>query len=116
MQHGLSQLKTIKIRVRKNISLFQKYKKFFSNSKYFKLLEQPKNCSSNYWLQAMILKKNDKNLRNKILNFTNKKKFETRPAWALCHKLKIFTDHQKMRLKITNKVHNQIINLPSNFI
>ena len=92
---GLSQLKSLKKRVRKNISLFQKYKKFFSNSKYFKLLEQPKNCSSNYWLQAMILKKNDKNLRNKILNFTNKKKFETRPAWALCHKLKIFSDHQK---------------------
>ena len=113
---GLSQLKFLKKRVKKNISLFQKYKKFFLNSKYFKLFEQPKNCSSNYWLQAIILKKNDINLRNKILNFTNKKKFETRPAWALCHKLKIFSNHQKMELKITNKLHNQIINLPSNFI
>ena len=112
---GISQLKSLKTRVKKNINLFKKYKKFFSSSKYFRLLEQPKNCSSNYWLQAIILKKNDKNLRNKILNYTNKKNFETRPAWALCHKLKIFSDHKKMSLKITNRLHNQIINLPSNF-
>ena len=112
---GISQLKSLKTRVKKNINLFKKYKKFFSSSKYFRLLEQPKNCSSNYWLQAIILKKNDKNLRNKILNYMNKKNFETRPAWALCHKLKIFSDHKKMSLKITNRLHNQIINLPSNF-
>jgi perosamine synthetase len=112
---GISQLKSLKTRVKKNINLFKKYKKFFSSSKYFRLLEQPKNFSSNYWLQAIILKKNDKNLRNKILNYTNKKNFETRPAWALCHKLKIFSDHKKMSLKITNRLHNQIINLPSNF-
>ena len=39
---GLSQLKSLKKRVKKNIDIFQKFKKFFSNSKYFKLLEQPK--------------------------------------------------------------------------
>ena len=94
--------------------MFKKYKKFFSNSNNFTLFKQPKNCTSNYWLQAIILKKNSKDLRDKILNYTNKRNFETRPAWALCHKLKIFSNHKKMPLNITNKLHNQIINIPSN--
>ncbi len=112
---GLSQLKSLKFKVKKNIELFKKYENFFSNSSNFTLFRQSKNCLSNYWLQAIILKKNSKYLRNKILKYTNKKNFETRPAWALCHKLKIFSDHEKMSLKITNRLHNQIINLPSNF-
>ena len=111
---GISQLKSLNTRIKKNIILFKKYEKFFSNSKNFILFKQPKNCVSNYWLQAIMLKSNNKNLRNKILKHTNERNFETRPAWALCHKLKIFSYHKKMTLKITNKIHNRIINIPSN--
>ena len=111
---GISQLKSLNTRIKKNIILFKKYEKFFSNSKNFILFKQPKNCVSNYWLQAIMLKSNNKNLRNKILKHTNERNFETRPAWALCHKLKIFSYHKKMALKITNEIHNRIINIPSN--
>ena len=111
---GISQLNSLNTRLKKNFIFFKKYQKFFSNSNNFTLFKQPKNCTSNYWLQAIILKKNSKDLRNKILNYTNKRNFETRPAWALCHKLKIFSNHKKMPLNITNKLHNQIINIPSN--
>ncbi len=59
---GISQLKSLKNRVKKNIILFKKYDKFFSNSKNFILFRQPKNCKSNYWLQAIMLKRNSQNL------------------------------------------------------
>ncbi len=111
---GISQLDSLKSRIKNNIILFKRYEKFFSNSNNFILFKQPKNCTSNYWLQAIMLKRSSQNLRDKILNYTNKRNFETRPAWALCHKLKIFSNHKKMQLSITNKLHNQIINIPSN--
>lgn len=111
---GISQLNSLKNRVKKNVMLFKKYEKFFSYSNNFRLFKQPKNCKSNYWLQAIILKKSSQNLRDKILDYTNKRNFETRPAWVLCHKLKIFSNHKKMILSTSNKLHNQIINIPSN--
>lgn len=111
---GISQLNLLKNRVKKNNILFRKYEKFFSNSNNFEIFKQPKNCKSNYWLQAIMLKKSNQNIRDKILKYTNKRNFETRPAWALCHKLKIFSNHKKMILSVTNKLHNQIINIPSN--
>ena len=71
------------------------------------LFREPKQCKSNYWLQTIILNKKNKNLRDKILNYTNKMGLETRPIWCLLHKLKPFKNCQKMNLKISEDLEKE---------
>ena len=110
---GYSQIKSLKLFLKKKRELYNKYRKNFSKLDFVTLLREPKKCKSNYWLQTIILDKKNKNLRDKILNYTNKKGLETRPIWCLLHKLKPFKNCQKMNLNISEDLEKRIINIPS---
>ena len=110
---GYSQIKSLKFFLKKKRELYNNYRKNFSKLDFVTLFREPKQCKSNYWLQTIILNKKNKNLRDKILNYTNKMGLETRPIWCLLHKLKPFKNCQKMNLKISEDLEKRIINIPS---
>ena len=113
---GLSQLNKLKsILVRKK-KLFLSYKKEFEKYSEFIILGQPKDCKSNFWLNALILKKSSINLRDKIISRLNYNGIQARPCWKLLHRLKQFSNYPRMNLSVAENLEKKIINIPSSSI
>jgi len=112
---GLAQLENINKIIKNKRNLYFLYKELFSNIDEIDLFKEPPNCKSNYWLQTIILKKQNKKLRNNILIHTNQKQIMTRPVWKLLHKLKPFKDCPKSPLPKAMSLENRIINIPSSY-
>ncbi|OUU25787.1 MAG: hypothetical protein CBB97_09100 [Candidatus Endolissoclinum sp. TMED37] len=113
---GISQIKKLSKLLLIKRKIFLKYKKFFKNNIYFRLIEEPKNCKSNHWLNTIFIFNSNLNLRNKIISETNKKGIGIRPVWKLMHKIKHLSKYPKMNLKNSEKLEKGIINLPSSSI
>ena len=110
---GLAQFEKIHIFLRAKRALFKKYFNVFNKMKGVSLYKESSNANSNYWLQALILNKNDVNLKNKILKESHKKLIYTRPVWRLISELKPYKKNQKMNLSGAKEIYNKTINLPS---
>lgn len=107
---GLAQLENIQELLNQKRSLFQLYKTFF-NRKNIQLIEEPLNCSSNYWLQAIIL--NNKIERDNFLNYSNEKGVMTRPIWSLLNKSTMYKNSFYTTLENSEWLENRVVNIPS---
>ena len=112
---GLAQFENINKIINSKRKLFQKYNKLFSNIDEIDLFKEPRYCKSNYWLQTIILRKQNMKLRDDILQLTNKKNIMTRPVWKLLHKLKPFKNCPKSPLPKALSLEKRIINIPSSY-
>ena len=112
---GISQLKKLNKYIKHKRKLFQKFNQLISNSSDYYILNEPKNCRSNFWLQTIVLKKSSKYKKNQILANFHKKKILARPVWTPLHKMKYLKKFPKMNLDNTNDLENKIINLPSSY-
>jgi len=92
------------------------YKKEFEKYSEFIILGQPKDCKSNFWLNALILKKSSINLRDKIISRLNYNGIQARPCWKLLHRLKQFSNYPRMNLSVAENLEKKIINIPSSSI
>ena len=110
---GIAQIKKLNYFVDKKRKLYKIYEKMFNGNIYFKLLKEPVNSKSNYWLQTIILNEDNIKLRNKIINSSHKDGIKIRPVWRPIHKSKHLKHCPKMDLKNTNSLENRILNLPS---
>ena len=110
---GYSQIKRIKKILKKKRKLFNFYKKAFEKNLYFKLINEPKNSKSNFWLQTILINEKYSNYTKKILKDLNDRKIYIRPGWELMNNLKYFKNCPKMNLSIAKKFCKRIINLPS---
>ena len=98
------------LKIKKNI--FKDYKKIFANYKEVIILNATKDSISNNWLNTIVIKDNKINRDNFIKYLYNKKIF-VRPIWKPLHTLKHLKKFPKMNLKITNKIYETAISLPS---
>jgi len=110
---GCAQLEKLPFILDKKRKLFDTYKKVFESIKEVSLMSEPIGCSSNYWLQTLILQNGFENQLEKILEVTNANGFMTRPVWKLMHLLEIYKDNPKMDLTSSEKLAHKIINIPS---
>jgi perosamine synthetase len=99
--------------------LLQKRKLSEAYSSFFKHLEiefvtEPKNCISNFWLNALVL--NDKVEQNSFLEFMNSHDIMVRPAWQLMNRLEMYKECQCDSLKNTEWLADRIVNIPSSVI
>jgi perosamine synthetase len=88
-----------------------KYTEFFSKFADMKFIEEPKNASSNYWLQAVLLK--DKEERDAFLEFTNNNGIMTRPIWRLMNELEMFKECQCFDVSNSKYLEERVVNIPS---
>lgn len=88
-----------------------KYKLFFEKHTDIEFFNEPENCQSNYWLNAVILK--DKQSQLNFLQYTNGHGIMTRPIWELMNKLPMFKDCQTDGLKNTEWFADRVVNIPS---
>ena len=77
---------------------------------------EPKNCSSNYWMQLLVLKKDFSKFRDRIVQDFNKNGIGSRTCWSLTSEFPMFKDCPSMDLSISKGISDSVINLPSNFI
>ncbi len=110
---GLAQLEKLNKYLISKRNLYIKYKKIFSKIEDIKLFKEPEFSKSNYWLQTIVLNKPSLNLRNEILEYTNKNKIQTRPVWKLMHKFNWLKNSPKSNLKNAINLEKRIINIPS---
>jgi len=75
---------------------------------------EPENCSSNYWLNALILK--DKAQQTSFLEFMNNHDVMVRPIWQLMNRLDMYKDYQCGSLENTECFADRVVNIPSSVI
>lgn len=108
---GCAQMENLDMILENKREIARIYKTYFTNNSDIDFFEEPKDCISNYWLNAVILK--DKDSRNKFLEFTNDNGIMTRPIWTLMNKLEMFKDCQTDDLTNTCWLEDRIVNIPS---
>jgi aminotransferase in exopolysaccharide biosynthesis len=111
---GCAQMEKLPEKINSKRELFKRYKEEFNLISGASIFEEPKNCQSNYWLQTLLLKEDNLDLRDSVLDASNKEGIMTRPAWKLMSNLAPYRNSPAMSLEIANALYRRAINLPSN--
>ena len=110
---GCAQLEQLPAMLDSKRKLFQRYHAAFATVASIKLVVEPEQYKSNYWLQTLLLDAEQANQRDSILKATNDAGFMTRPAWILMHELAPFKDCLRMDLAGAQSLSQRLINIPS---
>jgi aminotransferase in exopolysaccharide biosynthesis len=113
---GCAQLEQLPAILAAKRELFQRYQIAFATISGLKLMVEPNQCQSNYWLQTLLLDSEQASQRDVILKTTNEASLMTRPAWVLMHELKLFKLSPKMDLTCAQSLAKRLINIPSSSI
>jgi len=110
---GCAQLEQLPTILADKRELFKRYQKAFAKVAGIRLITEPDDCKSNYWLQTLLLDSKEKKYRDAILKATNNAGYMTRPAWTPMNELKVFKDCQRMELSCAQSLAQRLINIPS---
>ena len=88
------------------------YKDFFAGSE-IKFFDEPKDCKSNFWLNAVLLPNKEEKI--KFLEETNSSGIQTRPIWELMNRLVMFENCQCGSLKTSEMFADRVVNIPSGY-
>ncbi len=110
---GCAQLERLPDMLTAKRQLFSLYEKAFLKVDNIHLVEEPKDCQSNYWLQTLLLDAEHSDQRDIILKLTNDNGIMTRPAWSLMSELPAFKDSPSMNLEGARSLFSRLINIPS---
>lgn len=110
---GCAQLEQLPAMLAAKRELFQRYRAAFAPVAGARLMQEPAQCQSNYWLQTLILDTGQADQRDAILKVTNDAGFMTRPVWTLMHELPAFRDCARMDLAGAESLSQRLINIPS---
>ncbi|WP_027390054.1 LegC family aminotransferase [Chrysiogenes arsenatis] len=106
----VAQLENLENFLRSKRELARIYSSYFANTE-IQFIKEPQSSSSNYWLQAVMLK--DEKQRNEFLEYTNKNGVMTRPIWRLMNKLEMYKNCQCSDLKNSKYLEERVVNIPS---
>ncbi|MBK6358033.1 MAG: LegC family aminotransferase [Betaproteobacteria bacterium] len=110
---GCAQLETLPEGIERKRELFRRYRAAFSGMSGVRVFEEPTDCRSNYWLQALLLDEDRAVVRDEVLAATNAAGLMTRPAWTPMHYLAPYVGCPRMALPVTESLARRIINVPS---
>ena len=110
---GCAQLEQLPVMLNAKRKLFQRYQSAFATVVGIRLMEEPTQCQSNYWLQTLLLDSNYADQRDMLLQATNEAGIMTRPAWILMHELTPFRECPRMDLAGAKSLVQRLINIPS---
>lgn len=110
---GCAQLEQLPDKLVAKRALFKHYQAAFAHIEGAKLIAEPDQCRSNYWLQTIMLNADQEHQRDAILQATNQAGLMTRPVWRLLHQLMPFANCPRMDLAIAEQLARRLINIPS---
>ncbi|WP_044896027.1 LegC family aminotransferase [Bacillus alveayuensis] len=110
---GCAQLEQLPKFIKKKRELARKYKEALRDISGIRFFEEMHFSKSNYWLNTLILEKSFELKRDELLKALNESGIMSRPIWYPLHQLKMYKNNPKMDLSMTEKLSQQIINIPS---
>lgn len=93
--------------------LFERYRAAFAGLPQARIVAEPENCRSNYWLQTLLLEKSVTPQRDDVLAVTNAAGYSTRPPWKPMHRLAPYRNCPRMDLPVAESLERRLVNLPS---
>ena len=108
---GCAQLEYLDEFIARKREVAKEYAVFFQKINDIEFFEEPENCFSNYWLNAVILK--DKSAQLEFLKYTNDNGIMTRPVWELMNRLPMYKNCENDGLKNTIWFADRVVNIPS---
>lgn len=109
---GCAQMENIEKILENKRKTAMAYKDFFAGSD-IKFFDEPKDCKSNFWLNAVLL--SNKKEQIKFLEETNDNGVQTRPIWELMNRLEMFKNCQKGDLSTAEMFADRVVNIPSGY-
>jgi perosamine synthetase len=110
---GCAQLEQLPAFLASKRRLYHRYEVAFGGLPLARLVAEPQGCTSNYWLQTLLLDESVADQRDSILTATNDAGLMTRPAWALMHRLLPYRACPRMKLSVAESLESRLLNLPS---
>lgn len=110
---GCAQLEELPKKLEAKRNLFSAYQTVISEISNVRIIKEPKNCKSNYWLQTIQVENSSVEIRDKILKKSHTFGYITRPAWNLISSLEPFMHFPKMDLSTSEELLKSLINIPS---
>jgi perosamine synthetase len=110
---GCAQLEQLPVFLAQKRALHDRYKQAFASVDGIRLWSEPAHCTSNYWLQSLLLDEPDVALRDAILAAANDAGLMTRPAWMLMHELPMYAHMPRAPLPVAQSIADRLINIPS---
>ena len=114
---GVAQLEKLEFIISKKRKLANMYKELFNNFEDIKILDEPNDSISNFWLNTLRFNfydiKKVKIIRNNLLEQSHKFGLMLRPTWKPLHLLKPYLSSPRGILNISEEEHLRLINLPS---
>lgn len=107
---GCSQLEQLESFIQSKRTLARNYSDFLKGSS-LEFIEEPKNCRSNYWLNAVLCE--DFETREAVLKATNSVGVMTRPIWDLMCSLPMYRTCSRGELPNSEWLQKRLVNLPS---
>ena len=93
--------------------LFEQYQARFSVVPGVRLMTEPAGCTSNYWLQALLLDEAQAGQRDGVLTVTNDVGLMTRPVWTLMHRMPMYASAPRAATPVAEALERCLINIPS---
>ena len=93
--------------------LFEQYQARFADVPGVTLVAEPAGCTSNYWLQALLLDEAHAEQRDAVLRATNDAGLMARPVWTLMHRMPMYSGAPRAATPVAESLERRLINIPS---
>ncbi|EIJ41947.1 putative PLP-dependent enzyme possibly involved in cell wall biogenesis [Beggiatoa alba B18LD] len=110
---GCAQLEQLPTFLEAKRQLAQRYQQAFATISGVRVIQEPIETISNYWLNALLLEPAYADQQTALLTETNQQGIMTRPCWTLQHKLPMYQACPRMPLPVAESLEARLINIPS---
>jgi len=110
---GCAQLEQLESFRSSKRTLFERYQSAFENFENMKIVQEPVNTSSNYWLQSLLLSEDLVGQRDELLSALNDAGLQSRPIWNLLPRQIPFRNSPCASIPVATQIERRVINLPS---
>ncbi|RZJ47498.1 MAG: LegC family aminotransferase [Brevundimonas sp.] len=110
---GCAQMEQLPGMMVRKAELAASYARAFDGVEGVRLMAPREGASVNHWLNALILDRPDRALRDRLLETLNDAGYQARPLWTLMHRLPMYADCPRDALPVAEALEDRVINLPS---
>ena len=110
---GVAQMERLPDMLARKRVLADRYAAAFADLEGVRILTEPAGCRTNAWLNALVLARPDRAVRDAILERLNADGVQVRPLWTLMHRLPMYADAPRAALPVAEALEDAVINLPS---
>lgn len=110
---GLAQMERVDRSLKQKRALAQYYQEKLGGNGFSVFREAPW-AESNYWLNAILVEKDSVGMdRRRLMTILRQKGIETRPLWHPLPRLLPFSDCDRLRTEVSDRLYETVLTLPS---